>query len=110
MVFAYFYAVASGPTKDWVTGQSLYGELKGGHVQKCSVNLARTLLNPRCPVLETLGRAIPFELAVGVNGYFWVKAEKIQHVILVVNAILQSEYASEAEAVKLAKDILSQHS
>ena len=28
--------------KDWVTGQAMFGELKRGHVFKCSLGLART--------------------------------------------------------------------
>ena len=32
--------VLSGPKKDWVTGESLFGELKGGLVTRCSTGLA----------------------------------------------------------------------
>mmetsp|Transcript_6468 Transcript_6468/g.10194 ORF Transcript_6468/g.10194 Transcript_6468/m.10194 type:complete len:191 (+) Transcript_6468:50-622(+) len=32
--------VVSGPRKDWMTGQSVYGELKGGYVFGCSLSLA----------------------------------------------------------------------
>mmetsp|Transcript_15947 Transcript_15947/g.25879 ORF Transcript_15947/g.25879 Transcript_15947/m.25879 type:complete len:200 (-) Transcript_15947:5-604(-) len=32
--------VVNGPKKDWMTGESLYGELKGGYVFNCSLGLA----------------------------------------------------------------------
>lgn len=32
--------VLSGPKKDWVTGESLFGELKAGLVSRCSTGLA----------------------------------------------------------------------
>lgn len=32
--------VLTGPKKDWMTGQSIYGELKGGNIFKCSLYLA----------------------------------------------------------------------
>lgn len=33
--------VVNGPKKDWVTGESLFGELKGGLVTRCSSGLAQ---------------------------------------------------------------------
>ena len=39
-------AVASGPAKDWVTGESLYGQLKGGLLTPCSIQLAHRYVMP----------------------------------------------------------------
>lgn len=67
-------AGGTAPKKDWMTGQSVYGELKGGTVIHVSTGLARRLLDPECAILTALGAGVPFEIAVGVNGTVWVQA------------------------------------
>ena len=85
--------VLNGVKKDWVTGQSIYGELHGGFNFVCTTGLARrylshsplqyicrhqtltsmpecanrSLLRERSPVLETLGATLPFEGDRGAN-------------------------------------------
>ncbi|KAF7124133.1 hypothetical protein RHSIM_Rhsim12G0164400 [Rhododendron simsii] len=72
-----------------------YGPLKDGYMFESSTGLARMLLNsPTCPVLETLGKKLSFEIAVGLNGRVWVNAEDPSTVILVSNAIMNSESLS----------------
>jgi exosome complex component RRP40 len=67
-------AGGAGPKKDWMTGQSVYGELKGGTLVRVSTGLARRLVDPSAAVLTALGGGLPFEVAVGVNGLVWVQA------------------------------------
>ncbi|KAG8378910.1 hypothetical protein BUALT_Bualt07G0033700 [Buddleja alternifolia] len=69
-----------------------YGPLKDGFMFESSTGLSRTLLSsPTCPVLETLGKKIAFEIAVGLNGRVWVNATSPSTVILVANTIMQTE-------------------
>ncbi len=49
------------------------------------------LLDENCFVLQCLGKKIPFELAIGMNGRVWVNAHSPIHIILISNAILNSE-------------------
>ena len=51
-----------------------FGELTGGYVFKCSLHLARELIDPKSFVLAYLGTKLPYEIAVGLNGKVWVKA------------------------------------
>lgn len=51
-----------------------FGELTGGYMFKCSLHLARELIDPNSFVLIYLGTKIPYEIAVGLNGRVWVKA------------------------------------
>ena len=67
-------AAGTGPKKDWMTGQSVYGELKGGTLVHVSTGLARRLLDPECAILTSIGSGVPFEIAVGLNGTVWVQA------------------------------------
>ena len=86
--------VKSGVRKDWMTGEAYYGKLEGGLSGNCSLHLARQLLDDNCDVLKALSRRIPFEIAVGINGRFWVCAQKSDQSILLYNAILNSELLS----------------
>lgn len=83
--------------KDWVTGESEFGELKGGHLFDCSLDLAKTLLDPKCYVLKAIGERISFEMAIGMNGKVWLEAEEIKDTISIANLILQSEKMSESD-------------
>ncbi|XP_068306686.1 uncharacterized protein [Pyrus communis] len=69
-----------------------YGILKDGYNFDCLTGLSRMLLrSPRCPVLEELGKKISFEIAVGLNGRVWVNAGSPSLIIVVSNAIMNSE-------------------
>jgi len=98
--------VESGPKKDWMTGQSLYGELKGGHVFKVSLSLIRVLLNPNCVVLEALADVIAFEIAIGMNGWVWINSEMAYDIVLVSNAIQKSENVSKNAIPAMVKRLL----
>ncbi|KAL1814677.1 hypothetical protein ACET3Z_017251 [Daucus carota] len=69
-----------------------FGPLKDGYMFESSTGLSRMLLSsPACPVLEALGKKLSFEIAVGLNGRVWVNAATPSTVILVSNAIMNSE-------------------
>ncbi|CAN4099315.1 unnamed protein product [Withania somnifera] len=69
-----------------------FGLLKDGYMFESSTGLSRMLLSsPTCPVLEGLGKKLAFEIAVGLNGRVWVNAEHNSSIILVANAMMNSE-------------------
>lgn len=43
-------------------------------------------------MLTALGKAIPFEIAVGANGRVWVLAGSAAQTVIVANAIANSEF------------------
>ncbi|XP_010251261.1 PREDICTED: putative exosome complex component rrp40 isoform X1 [Nelumbo nucifera] len=72
-----------------------FGVLKDGYMFETSTGLSRMLLSsPTCPVLEALGKKLSFEIAIGLNGRVWVNAASPSTVILVSNAIMNSESLS----------------
>ncbi|TYZ62044.1 hypothetical protein PybrP1_004635 [[Pythium] brassicae (nom. inval.)] len=91
-------APANLSKKDWMTGLAVYGELSGGYVFKTSVTLAKRLLQEDCAVLAALGRRLPFEIAVGVNGVVWVNSRSSKNTTIVCNAILNAEALTASEA------------
>ncbi|XP_059480393.1 exosome complex component RRP40 [Neocloeon triangulifer] len=64
---------------------------EGGFLFSCSLNLVRKILKPTCPLLETLGKELAYEVVVGMNGMVWVRTNSVRETILVCNAILNME-------------------
>lgn len=83
------------------------GVLSDGFVFKCSLNLIRKILNPSCPLLGSLKNEWPFELAAGMNGRIWIKANTMRETIAVGNAILGCEYLSDDEIKGMCTNIAS---
>jgi exosome complex component RRP40 len=95
--------------KDWVTGESLFGELTGGYALDCSLDLARRLLAEDAEVLQSLGKHLPYELAVGVNGKVWINSGNPLHTILISNAILNSRHLSDAEVRSMVGQLVQNY-
>ncbi|CAM9707057.1 unnamed protein product [Ectocarpus sp. 8 AP-2014] len=97
-----------GSKKDWMTGQSTFGELRGGKMERCSLLLSKSLTKPDCRVLKSLAKHMPFELAAGLNGTFWVDSGSEAHTIVICNAILNSEVMTDAQTDAMV-DRLAKH-
>jgi exosome complex component RRP40 len=95
--------------KDWVTGESLFGELSGGYALDCSLDLARRLLAEDAEVLQSLGKHLPYELAVGVNGKVWINSGSPLHTILISNAILNSRHLTDAEVKSMVGQLVQNY-
>ncbi|KAI4196559.1 MAG: hypothetical protein LQ350_006491 [Teloschistes chrysophthalmus] len=73
------------------------GELKGGMVFDISLGFARRLLLNKSKeegelvVLEEVGDQLAFEIAVGRNGWVWVKAESVRETLLVGRALQETD-------------------
>lgn len=91
--------------KDWMTEEAAYGELKGGTLQKIPLGLARELLSPQSVVLEELSK-LPFEVAIGVNGYLWIHAARTNYTILVRNAILNSQVLTNEQTRAMVRNLM----
>ncbi len=76
-------------SKDWVTRESIYGELMGGHVFDCPSTLCEHMASDQdCPLLDALGEVSAFEIAAGSNGRVWINAAEPSMVILAQQAML----------------------
>lgn len=84
-----------------------FGALKEGYMFECSTCLSRMLLStPTCPVLDTLGKKLSFEIAVGLNGRVWVNASSPSTTIIVANALINSEVLSGVQQKIMAEKLL----
>lgn len=84
-----------------------FGQLNGGLLSKCSVNLSKSLLDPDNFLLNEIGRMIPYEIATGYNGRFWINASTAEQVIMVTTAILMSEGLNNDQIKALIENISS---
>ncbi|MBA0711260.1 hypothetical protein Golax_010458 [Gossypium laxum] len=84
-----------------------FGPLKDGYMFETSTGLSRKLLSsPACPVLEALGKKLSFEIAVGLNGRVWVNAASPDTIVVVANAIMNSECLSGAQQIIMVDHLL----
>ncbi|KAH0894785.1 LOW QUALITY PROTEIN: hypothetical protein HID58_057214, partial [Brassica napus] len=87
---------------------SVFGPLKDGFMFETSTGLSRMLLSsPTCPVLEALGKKLSFEIATGLNGRVWVNAAAPRSVIIVANAIMNSETLSATQQRIMVEKLLA---
>ncbi|AEC07693.1 putative exosome complex RNA-binding protein 1/RRP40/RRP4 [Arabidopsis thaliana] len=84
-----------------------FGPLKDGFMFETSTGLSRMLLSsPTCPVLEALGKKLSFETAFGLNGRCWVHAAAPRIVIIVANALMNSETLSGTQQRIMVEKLL----
>ncbi|KAJ1887828.1 exosome non-catalytic core subunit rrp40 [Kickxella alabastrina] len=83
-----------------------YGEMAEGLMFKCSLGLARRLMDSRAPVLGALGAGVPFEVAVGLNGRVWINTASPATTVLVANAIKNSEFLNAKQCRQMVKELL----
>ncbi|CAL9234014.1 unnamed protein product [Arabidopsis halleri] len=86
---------------------AVFGPLKDGFMFETSTGLSRMLLSsPTCPVLEALGKKLSFETAFGLNGRCWVHAAAPRIVIIVANALMNSETLSGTQQRIMVEKLL----
>lgn len=106
-------APAGVMSKDWMTGQSLFGELKGGTVFGCSLGAARSLAADEQPggaLLALVGERLPFEVAVGANGRVWVNAGSAADLVAIQTLVVAAMGSPPARHAQMVADALGQRS
>ena len=68
----------TGVKKDWVTGESLFGELKSGYIHSVRTQFAKMLLADYDDILSNIGERLAFECCIGVNGRIWLRAKTLK--------------------------------
>ncbi|PVU92278.1 hypothetical protein BB561_003933 [Smittium simulii] len=84
-----------------------FGELTKGFLIKTSLVHCRRLLQNNSVILNILGQHIAYEIAVGLNGYVWIKSDSPEKTIIVANAIRNSEHLSDENCALMVKQMVS---
>jgi exosome complex RNA-binding protein Rrp4 len=64
------------------------------------------LLNPTCAVLSSLAAALPFEVAIGMNGCVWVNSGSLRHTIVITTAITHAQHVSDEDVPAVVRRLL----
>lgn len=91
--------------KDWMTGDSQFGELKAGYIFDVSLSHAKNLLDPNCYVLKAIGEKVSYEIAIGMNGKVWISSETSKLTIIISNAIINSENMNETKIKQMLQKL-----
>lgn len=73
----------------------------GGFIFNTPLHTVRKLLNPESALLKTLGKSIPFEIAVGMNGRVWLRARSAKENICLANAVETAEFMNNDEIISM---------
>lgn len=84
-----------------------FGPLADGYMFKCSTGLARQCLASDSVVLNEIGKYLPFEIAVGLNGRIWVNSTSSINTVVISNAIINSEFLSSDMIVTMVKKLVA---
>lgn len=84
-----------------------FGPLTDGYLFKCSTGLSRQCLAADSIVLNEIGKYLPFEIAVGLNGRIWVKSTSVLNTTVISNAIINSEFLSAEKIVSMVKKLIT---
>lgn len=117
---------SSESKKDWMSGQSMYGELpSGGFCDRLSIPMCKSLLRfastSQLPptaakssdpedFLHRFGAKIPFEFAIGANGSIWLKCEQSHQTVHLANALksIDRNSLSGEEAIQIIQTAIEQ--
>lgn len=98
---------SSGVKKDWASGEAIFGGLVDGILLNTTISYSNTLLRPDSVVLNILGQHLCFEVAIGMNGGIWLKAASPIEMIIIRNALLNSEGLDNIAATACIEVLLS---
>uniref|UniRef100_T1JKW6 Ribosomal RNA-processing protein 40 n=1 Tax=Strigamia maritima TaxID=126957 RepID=T1JKW6_STRMM len=77
--------------------KGLLGVLSGGFVMQMPLHLIRKLRAPGFDVQRVLAKLGTFEIALGMNGRVWIKANSVKDTIAIANAISLLEFMRNDE-------------
>ncbi|KAL4489871.1 hypothetical protein ABPG72_010770 [Tetrahymena utriculariae] len=93
--------------KQWMTGESFFGQIKDGMVANISIEYAKSIIGQGDFVFRAFKKYIKsFETAIGSNGKVWIKTLQPQNTILILDALNKCKNMS-MEQIKVYVDQLS---
>ncbi|XP_018578527.1 exosome complex component RRP40 [Anoplophora glabripennis] len=76
-----------------------------GFLINISLNLVQRLLNINNPLLRTMGKKIPYEIVLGVNGKMWLNAKKPKDIISLIGCFEMAETQTDQAISDVCKQI-----
>lgn len=86
-----------------------FGELKGGYLIRGLLPcFCKTILEPNHPLLSTLGAAIPFEVAIGLNGRLWIHSAHVGITIVLARIIQMCQGLNNEQIVHICHQAIKE--
>lgn len=71
--------------KEWMTGEAMYGELKGGVMVEVGAGLVGRLAKQGDQLFKQIALFASFEVCLAANHRLWIKADNHNDTILIYN-------------------------
>lgn len=76
-----------------------------GFLFNIGLSLAYSVLHMENPLLRTLGKRIPYEIAIGVNGKVWLKTREFKHVFTILKTFENAENCLDKDVKQICNQI-----
>lgn len=76
-----------------------------GFLFNVNLNFAYSLLNVENPILRTLGKRMPYEIAIGVNGKIWVKCKESKQVFSIIRTLEAAKHCLDKDISQICNQI-----
>eukprot|EP00122_Pirum_gemmata_P000344 Pgem_evm1s302 len=64
------------------------------------------LLKKNYALLDAFGKSFPYEITVGLNGKVWINSISEEHLIVLVNAIIKSEFMDNEQCKAMVTQLV----
>jgi exosome complex component RRP40 len=79
----------------------------GGYVIHTSISLSRKILSMQSELLQQLGKSMPYEIAVGLNGRIWVNGRSTQETLAITDVISSAEFMNKQQIKDTVRKLIN---
>ncbi|CAD2112917.1 exosome complex component RRP40 [Plasmodium vinckei petteri] len=79
--------INSADVKSWINYENYLGELVDGFLFAVNISYAKSLIGDKCYILDLIGKDIAYEIAIGHNGWVWIKTNDPQETNMIRSAL-----------------------
>lgn len=91
--------------KNWASGESFFGQLKGGNLYNFEKIKTSELLDPENYTIKRLRDVSNYDLTVGMNGRLWINSENFQEITKIYKTLIKSFTSSKEEIEKYIHEV-----
>jgi exosome complex component RRP40 len=96
--------VSQFDVKNWASGESFFGQLKGGNVFNFPMQHAWSFINTDNYLLNRLNDMLSFEIVVGHNGRLWISSDSNANTLDIYRLLVKSASLDKSEIEKMVHE------
>ncbi|SBS87984.1 exosome complex component RRP40, putative [Plasmodium ovale] len=97
--------INSSDVKSWINYENYLGELVDGFLFTVNISYSKSLIGDKCYILDLIGKDIKYEVAIGHNGWVWIKTDDPLETNMICSALKHSFGKTKAQMNVLWKSI-----